>query len=94
MREKKRKKDPPVLFRVNNEGVWIRGENRLAAAAAIIVPDRCHHWQRPLPIMGAVAANPKGMVFSPDTHTDYLRGNGFLLAIASLCLRRNANGRE
>jgi hypothetical protein len=26
---------------------------------------RCHHCSRPLPIMGAVAPNPNGTVFSP-----------------------------
>ena len=61
---------PPLIkglkiFRDNDEGVWIRSKNRLAAAAAIIVPDRCHDWQRPLPIMGAAAPNPNGTVFFP-----------------------------
>ena len=61
---------PPLIkglkiFRDNNEGVWIRSKNWLAAAAAIIVPARCHDWQRPLPIMGAAAPNPNGTVFFP-----------------------------
>ena len=38
---------------------------RLAAAAAIIGGVRCHHWQRPLPIMSPPAANLKSMRFSP-----------------------------
>ena len=54
-----------TFFCVDNEGVWTRSENRLAAAAAIIVPARCHDWQRPLPIMGAAAPNPNGTVFFP-----------------------------
>ncbi|MBR2235421.1 MAG: hypothetical protein IJ892_10245 [Prevotella sp.] len=55
----------PYLFCVDNEGVWIRSKNWLAAAAAIIVPARCHDWQRPLPIIGAAAPNPNGMAFFP-----------------------------
>ncbi len=47
---------PPLIkglkiFRDNNEGVWIRSKNWLAAAAA--------------PIMGAAAPNPNGTVFFP-----------------------------
>ena len=38
---------------------------RLAAAAAIIGGVRCHHWQRPLPIMSPPAANLKSMHFFP-----------------------------
>jgi hypothetical protein len=37
----------------------------LAAAAAIIVPARRHHWQRPLPMMAPTAANLKVTVFFP-----------------------------
>ncbi len=54
-----------TFFCVDNDGVWIRSKNWLAAAAAIIVPARCHHWQRALPIMGAAAPNPNGTVFFP-----------------------------
>ena len=42
-----------------------RIKNRLAAAAAIHFPARCHHWQRPLPIMSPPAANRKSMAFFP-----------------------------
>ena len=38
---------------------------RLAAAAAIIGGVRCHHWQRPLPIMSPPAANLKSMPLFP-----------------------------
>ena len=38
---------------------------RLAAAAAIHFPARCHHWQRPLPIMSPPAANLKSMPLFP-----------------------------
>ncbi len=42
-----------------------RIKNRLAAAAANHFPARCHHWQRPLPIMSPPAANRKSMAFFP-----------------------------
>ena len=38
---------------------------RLAAAAAIIGGVRCHHWQRPLPIMSPPAANLKSTPLFP-----------------------------
>ena len=38
---------------------------RLAAAAAIIGGVRCHHWQRPLPIISPPAANLKSMPLLP-----------------------------
>ena len=38
---------------------------RLAAAAAIIGGVRCHHWQRPLPIISPPAANLKSMPLFP-----------------------------
>ena len=40
-------------------------KSRLAAAAAIIGGVRCHHWQRPLPIMSPPAANLKSMPLFP-----------------------------
>ncbi|MBR2235063.1 MAG: hypothetical protein IJ892_08415 [Prevotella sp.] len=60
----------------------------MAAAAAIIVPDRRHDWQRPLPIMAAVAANPKGMVFFP------LRHHPFPICCGRNALRRHSKSKR
>ena len=62
---------PNTLLRGPNAEQFIatgcshRIKNRLAAAAAIHFPARCHHWQRPLPIMSPPAANRKSMAFFP-----------------------------
>ena len=61
--------DPSGRYRViadNQSSIFIITHKfRLAAAAAIIGGVRCHHWQRPLPIMFPPAANLKSMPFFP-----------------------------
>ena len=50
--------------RANHFSIFIY-KFRLAAGGDIIGGVRCHHWQRPLPIMSPPAANLKSAPFFP-----------------------------
>ena len=61
--------DPSGRYRViadNHSSIFIIAYKfRLAAGGDMIGGVRCHHWQRPLPIMSPPAANRKSTHFFP-----------------------------